>query len=237
VTDSHNLSFFGQSTGMFIQSTSKEEAFIFLQFIKKKHDRVWEKTSLREGKRVKCNLEEMVMILEVLKKNSKTWTTVHQFKEEKTPISVNWEGETKLWFNVGEYPKMLTFAQIEILRRLMEHLLHEKIEFATTGGSKSSKLPVAIYEKNIIKPHPEPQGVELNVIEEIDLGDKIVKITGRIKGETPKALLIDVNNGEENWFPKSVIKSSVEFNSDAEQSFLVDSWFVEKNKIGTSIAS
>lgn len=233
MTDSHNLSFFGQSTGMFIQSTSKEEPFIFLQFIKKKQDRVWEKTSLREGKRIKCNLEEMVMILEVLKKNCKAWSTVHKFKEEKTPISVNWEGETKLWFNVGEYPKMLTFAQIEILKRLMEHLLHEKIEFATTGVGKNSKPPITISKKNIPEPQPEPQEVELNVIEEIDLGDKIIKISGRIKSETPKALLIDVGEGDENWFPKSVIKSTFDIGSDIRQSFLVDSWFLEKNKIGT----
>jgi len=67
MTDKHNQSFFGQSTGMFIQSSSKNEPFIFLQFIKKKGDGSWEKPSLREGKRVKCGLEEIIMILNVLK--------------------------------------------------------------------------------------------------------------------------------------------------------------------------
>ena len=33
MTDNHNQSFFGQSTGMLVQSSSKHEPFIFLQFI------------------------------------------------------------------------------------------------------------------------------------------------------------------------------------------------------------
>ena len=56
MTDSHNHDFFGQSTGMFIQIHSKQEKFIFLQFIKKKQNNIWEKPSKGEGKRVKCGL-------------------------------------------------------------------------------------------------------------------------------------------------------------------------------------
>jgi len=52
MVDKHNQSFFGQSTGMFIQSSSKHEPFIFLQFIKKKGDGSWEKPSQREGKQM-----------------------------------------------------------------------------------------------------------------------------------------------------------------------------------------
>jgi len=138
VVDKHNKSLFGQSTGMFIQSSSKSEPFIFLQFIKKKENGTWEKLSLKEEKTIKCNLEEIIMILRVLEGKEKSWSTVHVFKEEKTSISVSWEGEAKLWFNVGDYPKMLKFAQIEILRRLIDHILQEKIEFATVSSSKNS---------------------------------------------------------------------------------------------------
>ena len=49
--------FFGQFTGIFIQSSSKNEPLIFLQFIKKKGDGTWEKLSTREGKTVKFSLE------------------------------------------------------------------------------------------------------------------------------------------------------------------------------------
>ena len=81
------------------------------------------------------------MILHVLKKDSKTWSTVHVFKEEKTPISIKWEGENKIWFNVGNYPKMLTIPQIEILVLLMEHILAEKIAFATSSGKSNEFHP------------------------------------------------------------------------------------------------
>ncbi|MFX0083021.1 MAG: hypothetical protein ACFE94_14825 [Candidatus Hodarchaeota archaeon] len=74
------------------------------------------------------------------------------------------------------------------------------------------------------------QNNHLEVAEEMDLGDTIVKITGCIKRETEKAVLIDINNGSENWFPKSFIKSQFNPENMAEQTFLGDSWFLEKNK-------
>lgn len=203
---------------------------MFLQFIKKKGDGTWEKLSSGEGKKIKCNLEEMIMILHVLENKQKSWSTVHQFKEEKTPISVNWDGDTKLWFKVGDYPKMLTFTQIELLKRLLEHILQEKIEYATSGNNTKKSDVHLNSSENKISEAREPS---LSVIEEIDLGDNIVKITGCIKGETPKALLITIDNGSETWFPKSVIKSPFDGEDSTEQSFLVDSWFLEKNKIGT----
>ncbi len=43
MTDNHNQSFFGQSTAMFVQSSSKNEPFIFMKFIKKKGDGSWER--------------------------------------------------------------------------------------------------------------------------------------------------------------------------------------------------
>lgn len=231
MVDKHNQSFFGQSTGMFIQSSSKSEPFIFLQFIKKKENGTWEKLSLKEGKTIKCNLEEIVMILRVLEGKLKSWSTVHVFKEEKTPISISWEGEAKLWFNVGDYPKMLNFAQIEILRRLIDHILQEKIEFATVSSSKNSNHTIATSPIKSTNPMKLLEEDNILIAEKVDLGDGIIKITGIIKGETEKALLININNGTESWFPKSVIKSNFDPETNAEQSFLVDSWFLEKNKI------
>ena len=62
VTNTHSQSFFGQSTGLTIQSISKEQPFIFFKCIKKKADKSWEKPSKGEGKVIKCNLEEIIMI-------------------------------------------------------------------------------------------------------------------------------------------------------------------------------
>ena len=216
---------------MFVQSSSKDEPFIFLQFIKKKENGTWEKLSLKEGKTIKCNLEEIIMMLRVLEGKEKSWSTVHVFREEKTSISVSWEGEAKLWFNVGDYPKMLKFAQIEILRRLMGHILQEKIEFATVSSSKNSNPNNNTHSIESINPMNPPDENNIVIAEEIDLGDKVGKIEGVIKGETDKALLINLENGVEKWFPKSVIKSSYTLENHIRQMFIVDSWFIEKNSI------
>jgi len=234
MVDKHNQSFFGQSTGMFIQSSSKNEPFIFLQFIKKKETDTWEKLSLKEGKTIKCNLEEIVMMLRVLEGKAKSWSTVHVFKEEKTSISVSWEGEAKLWFNVGDYPKMLKFAQIEILRRLIDHILQEKIEFATVSSSKNSNHNIDTHSIDSANPLKPPHENNIVIAEEVDLGDKVEKIEGMIKGETDKALLINLENGVEKWFPKSIIKSTYTPENHIRQMFLVDSWFIEKNNIATT---
>jgi len=53
MVDKHNKSFFGQSTGMFLQSSSKTDPFLFLRFIKKKESGTWEKPSIGGGKTFK----------------------------------------------------------------------------------------------------------------------------------------------------------------------------------------
>jgi hypothetical protein len=217
---------------MFIQSSSKSEPFIFLQFIRKKGDGTWEKLSTREGKTVKCSLEEIVMILEVLKKSIKSWTTIHSFKDDKTPISVKWEGDQKIWINVGDYPKMLSFSQIEIMKLLLQHILQEKIEFATIPEKKSG---VSIDVKQEATPPQSQERIEkkpeLVVVEEISGGEALTKVQGIIAGETEKAVLLKFNNGAENWFPKSTIKSQYSPEKEITQTFLIDSWIIEKNKI------
>ena len=233
-SDKHNKSFFGQSTGMFLQSSSKTDPFIFFRFIKKKESGTWEKPSLGEGKTIKCSLEEIVMILKVLKRDLKSWSTIHVFKEEKTPISVKWEGEQKIWFNISDYPKMLAAAQIEILALLMKHILAEKIEFATSSG-KSNETPSKVNDVPVDSNNDISKGNvvddNIEIVEEIDLGDKVKKIEGIIKSETEKALLLEMNNDNEFWIPKSTIKSKYKSIEGAKQSFIIDSWILEKNKV------
>jgi len=232
--DKHNRSFFGQSAGMFLKSTSKTEDFIFLQFIKKKENGTWEKPSNREGKTIKCSLEEIIMMLGVLSGKSKSWSTVHSYKEEKTPISVKWEGEVKVWFNVGGYPKMLTTSQIEILRLLLEHILTEKIEFATNSG-KVSNTGAEVSAPTEVRKESQREKVIVNndiqVVEELELGDGVKKIQGIIKSETERALLLQMENNNEFWFPKSTIKSQYTSGMSSKQSFIIDSWIIEKNKV------
>lgn len=52
-----------------------------------------------------------------------------------------------------------------------------------------------------------------------------------ITEETEKAVLLKLDSGAENWFPKSTIKSHYSPERDLSQIFLVDSWILERKKI------
>lgn len=230
MTNTHSQSFFGQSTGLTIQSSSKTEPFIFLKCIKKKGDGTWEKPSKMEGKTVKCNLDEIVMILQVLKRKTKSWSSYHDFNNVKTQILFQWEEgkEEKVWINIGNYSKMLNFAQVEIFRLLLEHILTEKIEYAT-----SPRIPVS---------KDKSKNIEMNTTTEIEANSdisnkkksKIIEtsqIEGNIEAETKNALLINFNNGNAIWVPKSIIRSQNNLNKDLTQTFLIDTWFLKKNNL------
>jgi len=59
---------------------------------------------------------------------------------------------------MGNYPKMLNFAQAEVLKLLLTHILKEKIEFATSSGFSQSTKSQAT---------PKQKGPELYVVEEV----------------------------------------------------------------------
>lgn len=132
MVDQHSYSFFGQTNGLIIKSPSKEDPFIFFTCIKKKQEGAWEKPSSGEGKTIRMSLEEMVMILEVLKGNNSSWNTQHTYQEENTPITFSWDekNKDKMWVVIGPYKKLLTFPQVEIFRMLLKHILKEKIKYA-----------------------------------------------------------------------------------------------------------
>ncbi|MFO7797539.1 MAG: hypothetical protein R6W84_15445, partial [Promethearchaeia archaeon] len=122
MVNSHNRSFFGQNTALIIQSTSKKEDWVFFRCIKRKKGNIWEKPSQGEGKVIKISLEELVMMLKVLKAKMDSWSTYHSYNGTNTQISFNWQ-ENIIWINIGDYSKMLDEAQIEIMKLLLEHLL------------------------------------------------------------------------------------------------------------------
>lgn len=144
MTETHNYSFFGQKTGMIVQSSSQKDPYIFLKLLKKKESGAWEKLSKGEGKTIKFSLEEIVLILQVLKHETNSWSGYHKFKDNTTHISFAWQDETEktkaktLFVKIGHYPKMLNFAQAEVLKLLLMHILKEKIEFATISGFSQS---------------------------------------------------------------------------------------------------
>jgi len=248
--DNHNYAFWGQSTGMTLESAGKEDAFIFFKCIKKKSDGSWEKFKKGEGKAIRISLEEIIMILQVLNKKLRNWTTYHTYKEEKTPISLTWENgkNDKLWVNIGDYAKMLKFPQIEILRMLLEHILQEKIRDATGSDRKEKKSEsnsnnfLSKEKINLSESLQKYNDYKQNFNNRIDDTPQInhstvtkspnkTDIQGSIKGETEKALLIVFPSGTEQWVPKSKIHSNFSSTRDLIQSFSIENWILKKSGI------
>jgi MFS superfamily sulfate permease-like transporter len=234
MVDKHSQSFFGQSTALTIQSSSRTEPFIFLKCIQKKSDGNWEKPSQGEGKTIKLNLDEMVMISEVLNRKLDKWSSFHNFNQIKTQITFQWEDQSKnkLKIYIDKYSKMLNFAQSEIFRRLLEHLLEEKIVYATTrskpdDSSKPESIPQSKRESRKISPKSMP------VVQEcIEYSDKPQsEINGTIESETDKALLIKFDQDKQIWIPKSRIHSNFKSDNSNDQSFVIESWILKKNNL------
>jgi len=243
MVNSHSKSFFGQNTGMIVSTSSSSDPFIFIHCIKKKHDGIWEKPSTNEGKVIKISLEEIVMILRVLNRQTLNWQSHHIYKDKKTSLSFSWEDEDTniLWINIGIYSKMLTLAQTEILRLLLIHLLNEKIVYSTILKRTSN-------ENKVIKPKQE-ELCNKNKIEEIneesdcykndlfsdialrgDLLKDLSNVDGIILGETEKAILIKFDN-KEVWVPKSTINNHYLPRKNLSQNFLINNWFLKKNNL------
>ncbi|NHJ21793.1 MAG: hypothetical protein EAX91_12675 [Candidatus Lokiarchaeota archaeon] len=237
MVDSHTKTFFGQNTGIIVSSFSRTDPFTFIHFFKRKPDGTWEKPSSKEGKSIKFSLEEIVMILRVLNRQTPSWDSQHNYKDTTTSISFNWEDEETeaLWINIGKYSKRLNLAQIEIFRLLLSHILQEKVIHSThpkkiEGKSKSKKnLSLETIETIEFK-NPLSEVINVNVNESINskiIDDGTSNINGSIVGETGKAFLIKFENNEE-WIPKSTIKNHTIIQNANSQNFLIDNWILKK---------
>ena len=235
----HNYSFFGQNTGLIINSPSDSDPFFFMRCIKRKSDGNWEKPSNGEGKVIKISLEESIMILDVLNRKNLNWNGYHTFNDDKTQISFGWEDKTTktLWIKIANYSKMLNYAQAEILRRLLEHFLEEKIKNATIMNNnnninfskKKSNFPGevnAINDKNL-----KNEDVLISDKTKKDLTKELRQLNGNIQGETEKALLINFDSGQEIWIPKSTIHGNYTPRKNIEQEFLIDDWILKRNQL------
>lgn len=242
MVDKHNKSFFGQKNAIIIDSPSKNTSYIFLTCIKKKENGSWEKISKNEGKKVKCELEDMVMMLEVLSQKSDAWTTVHTFKEEKTTISLKWDKEKNntLWVNIGNCNKKLNRANVEILRLLLKHIIKEKIEFATIpknlktyenkkANNNNKQIPIKPIKTEEF--FEDEKNNDLFVVEQVDAEKEVSNVKAIITAETQKALLLLYNGAEEVWTPKSIILSKYGAQEKGTQTFTIESWFLKKNNI------
>lgn len=236
----HNYSFFGKKSGLLFQSAKRDQPYVFFRFIKKKDSGDWEKPSNGEGKVIKFSLEEIIMILEVLNKKIPSWDSYHKFKNDDSKIGFRWQKEhgENLWINVNEYSKMLNFSQLEILKRLLDHILEEKIIYATRPKkSFSSRKSEQKQNKKRNKRQKKSGHSESKLHRDSDNeksnedGEKVTEVEGLIKAQTEKAVLIEFEEGSEEWIPKSLIKSNYVNSEEISQKFLIDTWLLKKSKI------
>ncbi|MFX0069649.1 MAG: hypothetical protein ACFFAO_00950 [Candidatus Hermodarchaeota archaeon] len=236
MADFHSKSFFGQNSGIIINSPAKLVPYIFLQSIKRKSDGNWEKPSKGEGKTVKISIEEIICILEVLKRKSANWRGYHVFKDYNTEIYVGWESEARevLRIKIGDYKKKLKFPNTTFLSLLLEHILKEKIEFATSGTFETKAEKIKEGDYGVFAEHITARdGLQVIETTEYDVSKDPMEIFAKIKVESPKALLIVLDTGNEFWIPKSTLHNKYNVNiKDTFQKLIVDKWIIEKNIIG-----
>ncbi|MFX1234750.1 MAG: hypothetical protein ACFFBY_09345 [Promethearchaeota archaeon] len=235
MVDAHIQSFFGHNTGIIVKTLSRSKPYILFRFIKKKPSGVWEKPSINEGKLIKFSLEEIIMILQVLNRNILNWTNYHTYQNKKKHISFNWEENSTeiLWINIDDYSKMLNFAQIEILRLLMTHILNEKIIYATSSKRKFKGISSELENESYISDETENYNLKIEESRHYNFKKEIpimTSIQGLIKGESNKAILIEFGANKEIWIPKSTIHSQY-IPKKCNQTFLIENWILEKNKI------
>lgn len=215
MVNNHTKTFFGEKTALTVQSISKEDLFIFIKIFKKKKEGLWEKPSLGEGRIIKCSLEEIVSILQVIRYKTNEWSNYRIFKNKKTQFSFQWVLNNQLEIKIEDYSIRLKFEQKEILKMLLEHLLEEKIIYATVTNEIIDRTPLA--KNNEAKSKSEDENK--------------AEIKGLFKGETDKAILVKFKGGQEVWIPKSAIHSKYITKIGKDQLYTIENWILEKNKI------
>jgi hypothetical protein len=120
---------------------------------------------------------------------------------------------------------------------LLNHILAEKIEFATSGTFEAkTKEKVQIDEDGefgLFSEHITARdGLHIVETTEFSASRDTVEIEAKIKVESPKALLITLDSGEEFWIPKSTIHSKYDVSEkEKSQKLIADKWIIEKYKI------
>jgi hypothetical protein len=246
----HNYSFFGQKTGMLLDSAEINQPCLYLRFLKKKQDGSWEKPSQGEGKNIKLNLLEMIAILRVFRSENSKWSTVHKFGEDVKSITVE-NKNSIIAFMISGYVKQLKFPESELFIDLLDHIYNEKIINATisnlNGTNREKKLQGNNRETRIqnisdvsIPEYPEEMDEEINKKQknkiEIDpeqwynslkTNEDFKLIPGAINEERAKAINFHITDLSSIWVPNSCMDS----NLVSKGGIWVKDWFLKKKMI------
>jgi len=231
MTDYHTKTFYGQKSSITLTSPSKSAPYVFLSCINRKEDGSWENTSKGEGKTVKISTEEIICILEVLLKKSANWRGFHVRSLPTTEIFVGWEDESRqiIKIQIESYKKKLQFPNLNFFRLMLEHILSEKIEFATS--IRKNELADEIYGL-FVERITTRDGLAVVETTEYEVTGELAELEVKIKVESPKALLITLESDKEFWIPKSTIHNNYDVENKAKlQTLIVDKWIIEKQRI------
>ena len=240
----HVRSFFGQKTGIIFDSDDQSSEYAYMTFIRKQQNGIWEKPSERQGKKIKLNLGELIMIRRVLAGLDDKWSTVHTFKEQKTfkeiktqiSVSRNINDRKQIWMNVDSYSKNIKLPETEIFQLLLNHIIDEKITYSTGNKVNKSNFQKAPMNDRKIETRPvkDEQTVKLpekKVLETIknDTQDgDFTELEAKYVRETEKAVCLQFTGDEkERWVPKSILKI-LPVNSDEYQNLLLPNWFIAR---------
>jgi hypothetical protein len=130
---------------------------------------------------------------------------------------------------------MLNFAQVEILRLLLTHILSEKIIYATSSIKKPKPVVQDEFNQNIMI-----ENFSANIYKEakeeqthMQKTPILTQIEGIIKAESNKAILVEFYSDREVWIPKSTIHSQYITRKNNTQNFLIENWILKKNNLIT----
>jgi hypothetical protein len=117
---------------------------------------------------------------------------------------------------------------------LLEHILTEKIEFATSGTFESKTEKIERKDYGVFSEHITARdGLQVVETTEYGVDKEVMEINGKIKVESPKAILIMLDTGNEFWIPKSTVHNNYNArDKENYQKLIVDKWIIEKYIIG-----
>ena len=254
----HDQGFFGQKSALLFNSGDWAEPYAYLKCIKKTPTG-WEKPSNQEGKTVKLSLTELIALHDVLRGKKRKWTTVHQFQEERTSISVGWQqSPDEIWFAIADYRKKIQYPETTLFHKLLAHIIEEKIEYSTTtqnpGERQQERTPtiqtIAIQKTKSNHPTSTPYKKRQNTTESgskensrikentqpysSDFQEKVKdvsRIEAKISNETDKAILLVLENKIEHWFPKTAIVKGNLQQGDYIRPLLIKNWILKTKKL------
>ena len=231
MVDNHNVPFFGQKTAMILKTGAEADPHMYITCIRKKGE-AWEKVK-EEGRTVKLTIIEIINISRVVNSKIPSWSTVHDFKNNKTRIEAMWtagkdeSADDVFWLKIAKYSKPYTLDQVEFLKIMLAHIVEEKIAKATLGKTYEKDTKVNLFatksSRNTVSSSNTSKSNNSN-----KSNNESSEIIGSIIRSSDKAVLIQDENNIEFWCPKSGIVGEYDISTKDLQRLTIKQWLLDK---------